>query len=240
MSDARPHSTHDIPDSIDSTHVTSDVTGGLMKATDDALPPWVVQELRRPVVSDPAARQRIMVRVRAVATPADIHPLWPRHGQGWRARRGLASLTGLATAAGLASVIALGAARMGLSPSSADDPGAVWRDTLHAVTGRGGLTSVVMPAPATGAAGDSLGAALLRDTLRLMRFVLVAPNATRLALVGDFNGWNARATPMVAVAESTGMWEARVALRPGAHRYAFVQDDTQWVAGPATTQVILP
>ncbi len=87
---------------------------------------------------------------------------------------------------------------------------------------------------------SSLGSALLRDTLRLMRFVLVAPTATRLALVGDFNGWNVRATPMLAVAESTGMWEARVALRPGTHRYAFVQDDTQWVAGPATTQVILP
>ncbi len=237
MSDARSYF---IPDSIDSTNVTSDVTSGLMNATDDALPSWVERELRRPVVSDPAARQRIMVRVRAAAAPTGVHPLRPRPGQGWRARRGLASLTGLATAAGLASVIALGAARMGLSPATADDVGAVLRDTLHAVAGRGGLSTVLVAAPATGAAGDSLGSVLLRDTLRLMRFVLVAPNATRLALVGDFNGWNVRATPMLAVAESTGMWEATVALRPGMHRYAFVQDDTQWVASPAAARVIQP
>lgn len=240
MSDARSHFTHFIPDSTDSINATSDVTSGLVNATDDALPPWVERELRRPVISDPAARQRVMARVRAAAAPSAVHPLRPRHGQGWRARRGLASLTGLATAAGLASVIALGAARMGLSPATADDVSTVLRDTLHAVAGRGGLTTVMVAAPAAGATGDSLGSTLLRDTLRLVRFVLVAPNATRLALVGDFNGWNARATPMLAVAESTGMWEARVALQPGEHRYGFVQDDTQWVAAPTAARVIQP
>src|SRR5690606_24506775 len=138
----------------------------------------------------------IMARVRAAAAPSAVHPLRSRRGQGWRARRGLASLTGLATAAGLASVIALGAARMGLSPATADGVGTVLRDTLHAVADRGAPATVVVAAPATGVAGDSLGSVLLRDTLRLMRFVLIAPSATRLALVGDFNGWDSRATPM--------------------------------------------
>lgn len=222
---------------------TSRSMNGLTNAPDDALPSWVERELRRPVATDPAARQRIMARVHAASASA-VHPLRARRGgndgHGWRARRGLAPLAGLATAAGLACAIALGAARMGLSTGTADGVGAVLRDTIQAVSGRGTLTAVVAADPAAGAAGDSVGSALLRDTLRLVRFVLVAPTATRLALVGDFNGWNRRATPMLAVAESTGMWAATVALGPGAHRYAFVQDDSQWVAGPAVSRVVLP
>lgn len=208
----------------------------MSRPDDDALPTWVVRELRRPVTTDPAARQRIMARVRASAPAAAVYPLRARRD--WRARRGLAPLAGLATAAAFAGLIALGAARSGLVGT--EGVGAVLRDTINGAVARGTLTAVVAGDPATGAAGDSLGSALLRDTLRLVRFVLVAPTATRLALVGDFNGWNERATPMLAVAESTGMWEARVALRPGAHRYAFVQDDSQWVAEPGAGRVVLP
>lgn len=217
----------------DATDTMSDIMNG---PDDDALPGWVVRELRRPTATDPAARQRIMARVRAVAPAAAVYPSRARHG--WRARRGLATLTGLATAAGLAGVIALGAARSGFVGT--EGVGAVLRDTIQGAVTRGTLTAVVSGDPAAGAEGDPVGSALLRDTLRLVRFVLVAPTATRLALVGDFNGWNERATPMLAVAESTGMWEARVALRPGAHHYAFVQDDSQWVAVPGAGRVVLP
>lgn len=217
---------------------TDIVPDAMSRPDDDALPAWVARELRRPVATDPAARQRIMARVRAAApATATAYQLRARHG--WRARRGLAPLAGLATAAAFSGLIALGAARSGLVGT--EGVGAVLRDTINgAVAARGTLTAVVAADPSAVAAGDSPGSALLRDTLRLVRFVLVAPTATRLALVGDFNGWNERATPMLAVAESTGMWEARVALRPGAHRYAFVQDDSQWVAGAGVGRVVLP
>jgi 1,4-alpha-glucan branching enzyme len=62
--------------------------------------------------------------------------------------------------------------------------------------------------------------------------VLVAPNATRLALAGDFNGWSRTATPMTPRAD--GAWTATLALAPGAHRYAFVVDGTRAVADPTT------
>jgi hypothetical protein len=83
---------------------------------------------------------------------------------------------------------------------------------------------------ASSAAGRPVAAASIRDTLRLVRFVLAAPTASSVALVGDFNGWRAGAT-LLAEGEP-GTWTAAVALAPGRHRYAFVVDDTQWVTDP--------
>ena len=207
------------------------------------LPHWVGRELRRPVSTDPAARDRVMTRVRAAA-PQRLHALRPRPSA-WRSRRGLAPLGGLAAAAAFAGVIALGAAGAGLRPG-AGELAAVWQDTIAGVTGANRVArgdegnTIAASALAAGSRQDSIGAQLLRDTLRLVRFVLVAPTATRLALVGDFNAWDPRATPMFAVAESTGTWVATVALRAGAHRYAYVQDDTQWVSDPAAPRVSGP
>jgi hypothetical protein len=85
-------------------------------------------------------------------------------------------------------------------------------------------------AAAASPAGANVAAAI-RDTLRLVRFIFVAPGASRVAVAGDFNRWSPRATPLVA-AESGGVWAVTVALAPGRHRYAFVVDDTQWVREP--------
>jgi hypothetical protein len=155
-----------------------------------------------------------MTLVRAAGAPGGGAAARPRLA--WRARRGLAPIGGLAAAAALAGVAVLGAARASLPVATPAAAVAGVYDTLHAAA----------------ASRDTLGGALLRDTLRLVRFVLVAPTATRLALVGDFNRWDPTATPM-ATAESTGVWTAAVALRAGTHRYAFVVDDARWVADPA-------
>lgn len=64
-----------------------------------------------------------------------------------------------------------------------------------------------------------------------VQFVLVAPGASSVALVGDFNDWSTSATPMRAVA-GNGVWVATVPLDPGRYRYAFVVDDTTWVRDP--------
>lgn len=55
--------------------------------------------------------------------------------------------------------------------------------------------------------------------------------AERVAVVGEFNGWNAQSTPMVR--STSGRWEARVSVPPGRHTYAFVVNDSTWVADPA-------
>ncbi|MGE5801687.1 MAG: isoamylase early set domain-containing protein [Gemmatimonadota bacterium] len=66
-----------------------------------------------------------------------------------------------------------------------------------------------------------------------VRFVFVAPGASHVALVGDFNGWDAEATPMRRGAPEEP-WVVTVRL-PRGHRvftYAFILDGARWVADP--------
>jgi hypothetical protein len=79
----------------------------------------------------------------------------------------------------------------------------------------------------------------IRDTLLLVRFALIAPRAERVALVGDFNAWQPGATPLVRNAHG-GAWVGQAAVARGRHRYAFVVDDTQWVADPAAPAALAP
>jgi 1,4-alpha-glucan branching enzyme len=74
----------------------------------------------------------------------------------------------------------------------------------------------------------------LPDSLasRTIKFVLVAPEAGRVSLIGDFNQWNPAATPLTR-GEQKGTWTAFVALRPGMHTYSFVLDGNHFVADPA-------
>jgi len=69
-----------------------------------------------------------------------------------------------------------------------------------------------------------------------VQFVLVAPSAKSVALVGDFNDWDAATTPLVRSA--AGVWSGTVTLAPGRHLYAFVVDGTRWVADPAAPQAL--
>ena len=72
-----------------------------------------------------------------------------------------------------------------------------------------------------------------------VQFVVVAPGAARVSLVGDFNDWDAGATLLRAVA-SGGVWTVTVPLPPGRYQYAFVVDGVKWLADPlappATTE----
>ncbi len=68
-------------------------------------------------------------------------------------------------------------------------------------------------------------------TEHAVEFVFVAPAARRVSLVGDFNGWDAAATPMVR-SDGRSTWSVSVHLPPGRHVYAFVVDDSDWVSDP--------
>lgn len=74
-----------------------------------------------------------------------------------------------------------------------------------------------------------------RDTV--VQFVFVAPNASSVSLVGDFNGWDRARTPLEMVA-SSGMWSVALPLSPGRHRYAFIVDGTRWVADPGAPRAL--
>lgn len=69
------------------------------------------------------------------------------------------------------------------------------------------------------------------DTVHVVRFVYVDSSASRVAVVGAFNGWGDSETPL-AVSESNGVWTASVVLPAGGHEYAFVIDGKRWVADP--------
>lgn len=61
-----------------------------------------------------------------------------------------------------------------------------------------------------------------------IRFTYTDANAGTVSWAGEFNGWNATATPMT---KSGGVWSVVVALPPGTHAYKFVADG-QWIADP--------
>jgi len=153
--------------------------------------------------------------VRGVPRPltpvVPAHPIRPGGSDGtpswWRRSHNVraSQLVGLAMAAGFAGLVSLATLRL----ADRADVG------LKAST------------QASVAAVDAAA-----DTIHVVRFVLVEPGARRVALVGDFNGWSADATPLV-VDGREGTWEVSVPLPPGRHQYAFVVDGVRWVADPA-------
>jgi len=68
-------------------------------------------------------------------------------------------------------------------------------------------------------------------------FTLEAPSASRVSLVGDFNGWRPEA--LTPKAGGQGVWQISVPLRKGAvYTYDFLIDGQQWVADPhSETQI---
>ena len=79
------------------------------------------------------------------------------------------------------------------------------------------------PAVAKTGSGDSAE--------RRVEFVFVAPAARNVSLVGDFNGWDATATPMRRT-DGLTTWSVAVPLAAGRHVYAFVVDGNDWVTDP--------
>ncbi|HEV2672169.1 MAG TPA: isoamylase early set domain-containing protein [Gemmatimonadales bacterium] len=62
------------------------------------------------------------------------------------------------------------------------------------------------------------------------QFVLVAPQAASVALVGDFNDWDPARAPMHAA--RGGVWATMIPLAPGRYRYAFLVNGVEWRADP--------
>ena len=65
----------------------------------------------------------------------------------------------------------------------------------------------------------------------MVRFMLHAPKASKVALVGDFNDWAVDQTQL-ADPDQNGIWSVSVPLSPGRYQYKFVLDGKQWVVEP--------
>ena len=116
-------------------------------------------------------------------------------------------LVGLACAAALAGVVVIGT--RAVQPRSA--PGTV-------------------PVPAAALVAST-------DAGEVVQFVLVAPQAATVALVGDFNDWDPARTPLHVTAGG-GVWSVNLPLRPGPHQYAFVVDGKEWRPDPAAPRAV--
>lgn len=162
----------------------------------------VVAVARRHVAMDPAAKRRLLVAVRAEARPSRTRARWA-----WltdtRSLR-VSPVAGAALAAGLVGVGVL----LGLDLGSP-------RVVADASSERQPLLS-----PAHDPVRDGV------------KFVLVAPQAARVSLVGDFNRWDPAATPMERT-PTGGTWSVVVPLSAGRHEYAFVVDGKQWLPDPS-------
>lgn len=64
-----------------------------------------------------------------------------------------------------------------------------------------------------------------------VRFVLLAPEAKQVALVGSFNGWAGETTRM-KMSDGTGLWSVDVPLREGEYTFMYLVDGKQWVTPP--------
>jgi len=60
-------------------------------------------------------------------------------------------------------------------------------------------------------------------------FVMPAPGATSVSVVGNFNGWEA--TPL-SDTDGDGIWTASIPLTDGRYEYAFVVDGRWWGQDP--------
>ena len=177
-----------------------------MRDDSEALDPyvqWIVDEARRPVTLDPSLRGRILDAIRHEPVPRRPSLLtWLTEPREFAIR----PIASLALAAGLVGI-------------------GVISGQLINRDGRQSTEQVLPVAVGNPQLPDSLVA-------RTIRFVLVAPDADRVSLVGDFNQWDAAATPL-ARDEKDGTWTAFVPLRPGMHTYSFVLDGRHFVADPS-------
>lgn len=172
--------------------------------TDSELHPYVeliAREARRPVVTDQAARARIMAAVHAEPAPNRTIRLWSRVLQPRQF-----SLSPVAT-----SLIAAGLVGIGIF-------GGVLAHNRDAGLPDGRPTVAVVPH------------SQLPVTDTVVRFVLVAPQAANVSLVGDFNGWDSTRTPM-ARAAGGDVWTVTLPMTAGRHVYSFVVDGS-WSADP--------
>ena len=72
---------------------------------------------------------------------------------------------------------------------------------------------------------------------RTLSFVFLAPNASTVSIVGDFNEWDPARTPLTRAA-SGGLWTVEMPLAPGRYTYSFVVDGRTFVADPVAPRAV--
>ncbi len=71
---------------------------------------------------------------------------------------------------------------------------------------------------------------------QMTKFLFVAPSASQVHIVGDFNDWDSEASPLQRMEK--GVWTISIPLAPGRYQYTFVVDGTNWVADPLAPRTL--
>ena len=174
-----------------------------MPERDDEFIEQVADELRGPVSVSPSFDARVMRAVRAF-------PLHRPNSRGmWARLTAPREIVVRPLSAGLIAACLLALAGVGI---------------LHVA---GALRAAAGPL-----SSGSFAAAGKPVATQRVQFVLVAPDAKKVAVVGDFNGWDASHAAYQAKHRGGGVWSVTAPIPVGHHRYSFVVDDSLWVADP--------
>ena len=90
----------------------------------------------------------------------------------------------------------------------------------------GGKAISVKPAPE-----KRVAAAPKVQIIREVKIYFFYPPAQKVAVTGDFNGWDPKGVPL-APAGKPGLWETLLRLKPGAYSYNFIVDGNVLVPDP--------
>jgi hypothetical protein len=168
----------------------------------------IARELKAPVSLDASFDERVMSAVRAMPRHRRFG-LWSRLTTPRRRTITLTPLSYGALAASIALFVILGATHAYADIQRAAKP----------------IVNALMPSRKTAPS-------------QRVQFVLVAPDAKKVAVVGDFNGWDASHAAYQAQHRGGGVWSVTAAVPVGHHRYSFIVDDSLWVADPMAPRVV--
>jgi len=174
----------------------------------------IASELRRPVRVDSRFDDRVMAALDA-PTVIPIHQARPRS---WNERRWTLSITpvgGMVAAAALFA-IAIAGAKLVVENRQVGSPIAVATDSMtmrNVANVPGASESMIIE----------------------KQFTVLVPGVKSVALVGDFNDWDVKATKMELLSPK-GLWSVTLPLRIGRHEYQFVVDDTLHITDPTAPE----
>lgn len=173
----------------------------------------IARELKRPVALDARFDARVMAALEPAVIPITVHRSTARP---WYRRTfsfSVSQVAGLAAAAALVGVIAMNVMKTGTP-----------QDAAMAVRADSELT--VRPV-----------AEVLADENAAVQqqFILVAPSASSVSLVGDFSDWDASRFKMERVSPD-GAWSITLPLVPGRYEYQFEVDGKLRVTDPTRPQ----
>ena len=179
-----------------------------MLERDDDEMEGIGKELRRPVRFGETFDERVMAEVRAM----------PRHRlRSWARFIRRRTITVSPVLGALAATLVV----------------AVALSTGHALGAAGARPVATATASSPAQSGHAVA-----DGHRDVQFVLVAPTARKVTVVGDFNDWDSAHAAFQAEHRGGGVWSVTAPVPLGHHRYSFVVDDSVWVTDPSAPRAL--